>query len=205
MHPSQPLLSLLSVLVVVAATSGCVSPDNRGSAAPTATPVYSEETGELEQLVADRDGDGRPDTRAFMEGKRLVRIEIDRSGDGSTDRWEHYADAPPERAIQQSPAGRAEIQTVEEANGVDDRITRREFYERGELHRVEDDVDGNGQVDRWEFYTDGILARVEMDLTGRGYADRRLVYQPDGRIERAEENPDGDGNWRSLPPQSLER
>ena len=58
---------------------------------PLVSTVYNKESGKLEQLVSDRDGDGRAETRAFMDGAVLKRIEIDRNGDGVVDRWETYA------------------------------------------------------------------------------------------------------------------
>ncbi|HEX9407046.1 MAG TPA: hypothetical protein VF975_06995 [Thermoanaerobaculia bacterium] len=173
-----------------------MSPDG-GTIAPVAQPaaVYNKETGRLEQLVSDRDGDGKADTRASMDGNRLLKIEIDRDNDGRVDRWEYYGEAPTDRVIPGSPVGRAEIQRVDEADGAGDRVTRREFYEQGQLRRVEDDSDANGRTDRWEFYENGLLARIELDAQGRGFADRRFFYRRDGSIERVDVNPKGDGTW----------
>ncbi|HYU79134.1 MAG TPA: hypothetical protein VEK56_09120, partial [Vicinamibacterales bacterium] len=58
--------------LAVAASAGCMSPDG-GTIAPVAQPaaVYNKETGRLDQLVSDRDGDGKADTRASMDGNRL--------------------------------------------------------------------------------------------------------------------------------------
>ncbi len=172
----------------------CAPPSPGPSTSATAAPVYNAKSGRLEQLLSDHNGDGRVDTRAFMDGRRLDRIEIDRNGDGRTDRWEHYIESAGS-GDPSSPA-RAEVARVDEANGADERITRREFYESGELVRVEDDSNLDGRVDRWEHYQAGFLARLDVDLGGRGFPDRRLIYIRDGSIQRIEVDPSGSGIWR---------
>jgi hypothetical protein len=186
-------------LPIVGCQTPAPTPGNVSTPAVTATPVYSKESGQLEQLVTDSNGDGVIDARAYMRGRRLERIEVDRNRDGAFDRFEYYSERPPERVDPTSPAGRAEIERVEEANGLDQQITRREFYERGELSRVEDDSNADGRLDRWELYDQGVLARIDMDLTGSGFPTRRLVYRRDGSIERVEVDPDGSGQWREPP------
>ena len=157
-----------------------------------ATPVYNKTTGALEQLVSDRDGDGKVDTRAFMEGVRLKHIEIDRNGDGAPDRWEFYTTTPGSGAAGQ-PALNTVLSHIEEAGAYDTRITRREFYQAGTLQRVEEDTDLDGRVDKWEIYVGGELARIDLDLVGKGYATQRLIYGRGGDVERVETDPDGDG------------
>lgn len=190
------------MLVFAAGCTPAATPGNGSTPAVTATPLYSQESGQLEQLVSDTNGDGVVDTRAFMRGRRVDRIEVDRNRDGVFDRFEYYDERPPERVDPTSPDGRVEIARVEEANGLDTRITRREFYARGELARVEDDADADGRLDRWETYDAGVLARIDMDLNGSGFPNRRLVYRRDGSIERVEVDPDGTGNWREPPPET---
>jgi hypothetical protein len=176
------------------------APGNGGPSNAKATPVYNDKSGQLEQIVSDSNGDGKIDTRAFMAGRVLQRIEIDRDADGAPDRFEYYGEAPPERVDPASPAGRAEIERVEESNGPDKRITRREFYDKGQLARVEDDSNNDGRLDRWELYDAGVLARIDMDLKGSGFPTRRLVYRRDGTIDRVEVDPDGTGAWHEAPP-----
>ena len=193
-------LSLTAALVLGAACTASPTPGNAPASVAKATPVYNDKSGQLEQIVSDSNGDGKVDTRAFMEGRRLLRIEIDRNNDGATDRFEFYGEAPPERVDPNSPAGRAEIERVEESNGPDvKQITRREFYERGELARVEDDSNNDGRLDRWELYERGTLSRIDMDVNGSGFPTRRLVYRRDGTIDRVEVDPAGTGAWREAP------
>lgn len=176
----------IASLALVAAA--CGSP----SEAPgvTVTPVYSPETGRLQEILSDRDGDGRVDTYAFMDGPRLLRIEIDRDGDGEVDRWEHYG-AP---AVDGQPPP---IERAEEADGPDRTITRRELYVDGVLDRVEEDTDLDGRVDKWEKYRRGRLAQVALDLTGVGRPTRRLVYDTDGNVDRVEVDLKGDGVFQA--------
>jgi hypothetical protein len=154
------------------------------------SPVYGSQSGRLEQLVSDRNGDGIIDTRAFMDGTTLHRIEIDRNGDTRPDRWEHY-----EKAALATAPSQVEIDRAEEANGADQRITRREFYERGVVSRVEEDTDADGRVDKWEHYDRGVLTRIELDLKGAGFPDRRMLYRRDGSVEKVEVA-DTSGAWR---------
>jgi hypothetical protein len=186
------------VLIVgfVLAASACGSP----AAGPNdrrVAPVYNRETGKLEQLVSDRDGDGRPETRAFMDGAVLKHIEIDRNGDGKPDRWEYYTGGP--FAGAGAGLGAPAVERAEEANGPDARITRREFFSGGVVQRVEDDTDANGRTDKWEWYEKGQLARVELDLVGKGFPSQRLVYGDGGSVIRIETDPDGDGVFVAVP------
>jgi hypothetical protein len=162
-----PARRAATAVAVLIATAGCGSSANAPAAA--LTPVYSESTGKLEQLVSDADHDGKADVRMFMDGTRLTHAEIDRNGDGTPDRWEYYEMAAP--------------------------ATRREFYVAGIIDHVEEDSDGDGRPDKWEEYRDGALARLDLDLRGKGWADRRLVYAPDGSLDHAETDADGDGHF----------
>lgn len=185
-----------SVLAVIVALGGACGaeppPDPANGAAVTTTPIYNQQTGRLDQIISDRDGDGAPDTWAFMDGTRLMRIEIDRDADGNVDRWESYEAAPG------TPSGTA-IARAEEANGDDATVTRREYYTRGVLERVEEDTDLDGRIDKWETYADGRLTQVGLDLSGAGRPTRRMVYAVDGSVVRVETDTDGDGLFTPVP------
>ena len=181
------MIKSLSLVAVCAVTVvGC---DSGGSATPRRdiTPVYSKETGKLAELTSDRDGDGKVDTRAFMDGVRIQRVEIDRDRDGRTDRWEFYS--------ANRPADDPQLERVEESEGADGRVVRREYYEAGVISRVDEDTDGDDRVDKWEHYERGLLSQVELDLLGRGKPTQRLVYRVGGTVERVESDPDGDGTF----------
>jgi hypothetical protein len=193
-QPNALLSSIVGLLVASSAACSAMAPRS-SSNEPAATPIYSKETGRLEQLVSDRDRDGRIDTRAFMDGTTVQRIEIDRNADGKPDRWEHYHTAARARARSE-----VEIERVEEANGSDERITRRAFYERGTVVRVEEDINDDGRIDKWEHYANGQLVRVELDLKGAGFPDRRMTYRRDGTVDRVEVDLEGCGEWRPFTP-----
>jgi hypothetical protein len=192
-QPARITAATAATLGLALACSAPPPPPSSGS--PAATPIYSKDTGRLEQLVSDRDGDGKLDTRAFMDGTTLQRIEIDRNADGTPDRWEHYHTAANARAQSE-----VEIARAEEANGSDERITRREFYDRGTVARIEEDINADGRIDKWEHYASGQLVRVDLDLKGAGFPDRRMTYRRDGSVDRVEVDPEGRGNWRLFTP-----
>jgi hypothetical protein len=185
-------LAIAAGLGLVAAGCGATNPDPLAAAG--ITPVYNSQSGRLEQLLSDRDGDGRAETRAYMDGPVIKYIEIDRNGDGSPDRWEYYA-APASAPAAQTVSRTNTIDHAEEVNGPGPAITRREFYADGLVKRVVDDVDADGRPDKWEYYDRGVLARVELDLVGKGYASQRLVYGPDGVVIAVETDPNGDGTF----------
>ena len=191
---SKASLSAIAAAVLSSVVIACSAPA-QPQPQRRVTPVYSKETGRLEQLTSDRNGDGKIDTRAFMDGTRLQRVEIDRNGDSKPDRWEHYKTSPDARATSQ-----VEIERAEEASASDERITRREFFEGGAVIRVEEDTDADGRTDKWEHYRNGQLVRIELDLKGAGFPDRRMTYRRDGNVDRVEEDPDGRGNWRPFTP-----
>lgn len=179
------------------AGAGCTTSANQPPGDTRTTPVYSKETGRLETLISDHNGDGAPDTWAHMDGAVVKSIEIDRDGDGRPDRWEYYMPAPAGGATG-GPASL--IDHADEANGPDrTTVTRREFFLKGALQRTEEDTDHDGKFDKWEYYDGNVLTRVEFDLEGHGYPDRRLVYGPDGNVVRVEVDPRGTGTFEPAP------
>jgi hypothetical protein len=109
---------------------------------PEVSPVYNQETGKLEKLISDKNGDGKVDTWAFMDGAVLKYIEQDRNGDGQPDRWEYYEEGTISRP--------GKILRADEANGPSKLVTRREQYDGGVIRRVTDDTDGDSRPDKWE-------------------------------------------------------
>ena len=186
-----PLLRTTSALLAAGILAGCSAPAPPPAGAPTA--VYNKVTGQLEQLISDRNGDGKPDTWAFMSGTRITKIAIDRNGDGRPDRWEYYSLPRPDGAP-------TVIERADEANGADgDTVTRHELYSRGVLQSVDEDTDGDGRADKWETYDGGRLKRVDLDLKGRGTATRRLEYSSGGTVTVLSD-PGGDGAFTVEPP-----
>jgi hypothetical protein len=50
------------------------------------------QTGKLRLLKYDSDGNGKVDTVSYMDGSRVVKIEIDKDEDGKVDRWSETYD-----------------------------------------------------------------------------------------------------------------
>jgi hypothetical protein len=182
-------------------------------ASPTPTkqlePVYNKKTGKLEVLKYDSNADGKFDTVSYMDGARIVRIEIDRDQDGKVDRWEYYGAGQKLEKVGFSRAndGIEDAWSFEDAPGVIVRIevatkrdgnpNRFEHYASGVLTRVEEDTDGDGRIDKWETYEGQRLASVAFDMRHRGTPDRRLIYSNDGSA-KMEVDDAGDGHFVAL-------
>lgn len=208
--PTKRLASLLIGAICAAAglTEGC----NRNSG-PTKKiePTYNKKTGRLELLRYDSDGDGKFDTFSYMDGARILRIEIDKNEDGKIDRWEYYG---PDQKLERVGFSRAQdgiedawsffnaagaIDRVEISTRRNRKIDRVEHYEKGVLVRAEEDSDGDGRFDKWETYDGERLASVAFDTLHRGTPDRRLIYGADGSA-RMEVDPQGTGVFAAVPP-----
>jgi len=172
------------------------APANSGS--KQIEPVYDKQTGKLQVLRYDRDKNGTAETISYMDGSRILRIEIDENEDGTVDRWEHYDAGQKLLKVGTSrtgngkedswsyPAADGSVAKVETSANSDGKVTRTEYYEKAALVRAEEDGDGDGVLDKWETYSGaGQLASVAFDTSHRGTPDRRLVYGAggDARVE----------------------
>jgi hypothetical protein len=189
-------------LLLVVATVACQQPASSKKIEPT----YNKKTGRLELLRYDSNGDGTFDTFSYMDGARILRIEIDQDGDSRIDRWEYYgADQKLTKVgFSRAKDGVEDAWSFFNAAGTLDRIeisTKRnhtidrvEHYQNGALVRAEEDSDGDGRFDKWETYDGERLTSVAFDTTRRGSPDRRLIYGADGGA-RLEVDPDGTGTF----------
>jgi hypothetical protein len=143
---------------------------------------------------------------SYMDGAKVVRIEIDRDGDGRVDRWEYYGvDQQLEKVgfsrendgVQDAWSfgdGSGAITRIEVSTRRDGTIGRIEHFENGHIVRVEEDTDGLAGMDKWETYDGPRLASVAFDTARRGSPDRRLIYGVDGSAVM-EVDPEGDGTF----------
>lgn len=200
----------LAALVVLLTTACSSSEGGR-----TTTPSYDPETGRLVTLTTDTNGNGVPDTTSYMDGARIVRIELDLDENGQVERWDFYTpdgtlekvglshgnDGVMDAQAFYGPAAelvRMEISTGR--NGVFDRV---EHYQAGRLTRSADDTNGDGTADKWDAYVEMpgspgaapaySVASTAVDESGSGRPERRFVFGPGGSIARIEVDPDGDG------------
>jgi len=169
-------------------------------------PVYDKQTGRLQVLKYDSDGNGKVDTTSHMEGARVLWIEIDKDEDGRVDRWEYYDANQKLEKVGFSRAGDGKedawssarpdgtIERIDISLARDGKVTRREYYAKDTLVRAEEDGDGDGVFDKWETYEEGRLGSVAFDTLHRGTPDRRLVYGADGSAH-LEVDPAGNGTF----------
>ena len=186
-------LSLLSAALCVSAACN----RNRSEASTRIQAEYNPKTGRLQLLKYDSNGNGRVDTWSYMDGPRLVRIELDKDEDGKIERWEYYGanqklekvgfsrnnDGVEDAWSYAGPDGTLErIEISTRRNG---KVGRIEHYEKNVVVRAEEDSDGDGRIDKWETFDGDHLSAVAFDTQHRGVPDRRLVYGPGGtaRIE----------------------
>ena len=169
-------------------------------------PVYDQKTGKLQVLKYDSDGNGRTDTWTYLNGARVVRIEIDKNEDGNVDRWEYYGstkhlekigfssqnDGKEDGWVFSGPDG---VTTrIERSTRRDGMVNRIEFYDHNLVARAEEDTDGDGRPDKWETYDGPRLTSVAFDTQHRGVPDRRISYRSDSTV-RIEVDPIGDGHF----------
>jgi hypothetical protein len=179
---------------------------------------YDKTTGKLTSITYDSNRNGKIDTWSYMDGARVVRIEIDKDEDGKIDRWEYYTpdqklekvgysranNGKPDAWAYQGPDGQiakielAALTPVGPPGLSPVAIIRTEYYESGSLVRAEEDTNGDGKIDKWETYKDGAVTSVAFDTTGRGTPDRRLVYGPGGSV-KVEVDPAGTGTFKPAP------
>jgi len=203
MKPRLELVFLGVCTPLLAFALGC---QRQASPSKKIEPTYNKQTGRLQLLRYDSNGDGKFDTFSYMDGTRILRIEIDQNEDGRIDRWEYYgSDQKLEKVgFSRAQDGTEDAWSFFDAAGATERIeisTRRnhkvdriEHYEKGTLVRAEEDSDGDGRFDKWETYDSARLMSVAFDTLHRGTPDRRLIYGADGSA-RMEIDPQGTGTF----------
>jgi len=209
MHRQAALIG--SILVVAQFAAAC---DRAGDEArKRMSAEYDKATGKLSLLKYDSDGNGKVDTWSYMDGPRVVRIEIDKNEDGKIDRWEYYdANQKLERiGTSRAQDGKEDswsylgddgtIARIDVSTKHDGKITRVEHYQKDVLVSAEEDGDGDGKMDKWETYDGERLASIAFDTTHRGTPDRRLIYGADGTA-RLEVDAKGTGQFVTVNPQS---
>jgi hypothetical protein len=181
--------SAAGLLLLGVLAAGCDRPASTPPGSEQIQPSYDPGTGKLTRLSYDSNNDGKHDTWAFMDGARLIKLEADENQDGRVDRWEYYP-AAGDGGVKQPP------ERIERSTRFDGKVSRREFFEGGVMVKVEEDTDGDDRIDKWETYSGGTLTLLALDTKGLGKPDRRLVYAPDGSLDRIEEDADGSGQFR---------
>ena len=190
--------SLLVVGALTVTTAACRQSAAQPADSERFRPQYDKTSGRLTRLEYDSNGDHKIDTWGYMDGMRVIRVEVDEDGDGKVDRWEYHRAASATDATEGGPD--KTVERVERATRHDGKVSRWEYFDHGALTRVEEDTDGDGQVDKWEPYTGGTISMMTLDTVHRGKPDRRLIYRPDGTLDRVETDPTGSGRFQPLGP-----
>jgi hypothetical protein len=208
------ILKQLFWLLTAALTAAACSPAPGGSQ-PAAT--YDARTGVLRTLTFDANRNGTTESTSYMEGTRILRIELDFDENGRVERWDFYRpDGSLEKVgLASRNDGVLDAEAFYESGGAlarmrvstrHDRVfDRTEFYAGGILTRSAEDTDRDGRPDKWETYRprhDGprnepgyTITSTTFDDTGSGRPERRFVYGPAGTIARVELDLDGDGTF----------
>src|SRR3954469_1261383 len=124
--PPAYLLAVACVVCVVA--PACVqdpkdAPPDRPlsnlNATKQLTPEY-DASGKLRKLEYDRNNDGKADSWGYMDGARVVRVKVDKTGEGRGDRWE----SPREPRAAAASGGGAAVDRVDQTVERIERATR---------------------------------------------------------------------------------
>jgi hypothetical protein len=203
MNRLKPLVAASFVACALIA-AGC--DQQAAEARKRIAPEYDKTTGKLKLLKYDANGNGTVDTWSYMDGARVVRIEIDKDEDGKIDRWEYYG---PDQKLERVGFSRlmdgkedawsysgadGSVERIDVSTRRDGKVTRIEHYEKSVLVSAEEDSDEDGKMDKWEKYDGTRLASVAFDTQHRGTPDRRLIYAADGSV-RVEADEKGDGHF----------
>lgn len=136
-----------------------------GPGAPAPHPSYDPFTRRLVRLDLDQSGDGRVDVRTYLDGNRPLRAELDVAGKGQIDRWEYF-DAAGQLIL---------VGTSSLGDGIEDTWTHAATPE-GE-RRVDQSSSRDRRIDRREHYRDETLLRAEEDVNGDGRPDKWETYE----------------------------
>jgi hypothetical protein len=201
---------IFATLIVVGLTTGC------GAPSPAARPEakYDDTTGRLRTLSLDANRNGRVETVSYMDGARIMWVEVDQDENGKVDRWDFYGTARQLEKVGFSRQNDGVMDAIgfydsrnvlirmEISTARDGRFDRVETYVDGRLAAAGEDTNGDGRPDKWDEYRESAAAgqtpeydvvATLFDHSGSGRPDRRFVYGPNGTIERVEIDPDGDG------------
>jgi antitoxin component YwqK of YwqJK toxin-antitoxin module len=152
---------------------------------------YDRTTGKLASITYDSNKNGKIDTWSYMDGTRVVRIEIDKDEDGRIDRWEYYT---PDQKLEKVGYSRANNGKPDAwaYQGLDGNIAKIELaavqpqtpggtagLQTGGTpgHPVGPPGFSPVAIIRTEFYESGNLARAEEDTNADGRIDKSETYK----------------------------
>jgi hypothetical protein len=122
-----------------------------------------DERGQPEFEQADTNYDGKIDTWITFARGRVVRMEVDRTGNGQPDEIRFFV--------------RGELSRVQRDTNRDGRPNVWEIYHEGKLDRIGTDLDGDGRVDRWD--RDEVARRLQEEKDRQEEAARAAAASPE--------------------------
>ena len=138
---------------------------------------YDPATGHLHKLAFDSNHNGTNDTVSYMDGTRILHVDLDLDENGKVERSDVYKpdgtidyvgiaskdDGVIDSKVYYAPRLRSGqgagmvMQRIEISTKRDGKFDRTEFYENvggsAVLVRSADDIDGDGKPDKWDVYT----------------------------------------------------
>jgi hypothetical protein len=137
-------------------------------------------------VTSDENGDGKPDTFYYYEGKRHVRTEVDGNYDGLIDRWYFYD-------------GDGQYIRAERDKNYDGKPDDWCVCEKGEVVNEKNDTDFNGLVDCVTTFANGIATQVDYMPNESKIVTRRQVLKDGVLVEElVDENRDGAFDYKIL-------
>ncbi|MFC1666880.1 hypothetical protein ACFL0P_03315 [Candidatus Omnitrophota bacterium] len=116
------------------------------------------------EIKVDKNYDGVVDkVEVYNEEGIIVRLEVDRTGDGKMNEKVYYKNGDPARAERD----------IDGDGKTDVFLT---YDEEGMILESETDTNGDGKVDEKVFYKNGSPAKAEKDTDGDGEPDTWLTY-----------------------------
>jgi hypothetical protein len=151
-------------LALTVPAAACAPDPERARLERTTQATYDPKTGRLQRLTYDADKNGRIDTWTYMDGKTVLRSEIDRDEDGKIDRWEFHG-----------PDGSLEAIRAEEDGDADGKPDKWETYAGGRISSVAFDENADGRPDRRLNYgPDGALVSIDSEPDASGKFTRKV-------------------------------
>jgi hypothetical protein len=131
----------------------------------------------------DWNDDGALDERAYFDGERVKRIELDRDFDGRVDAVERYD-------------SRGVRERFEQDDDFDGRRETATAYRGREPRVTETDADGDGDADYRMNYEFGVFRSYDY-LNPDGAVVKRVLYR-DGKQDEIQLDLDADGQWERI-------
>lgn len=145
----------------------------KAPALPASSPVQPASSAATRK--ADLDGDGLKEAVVYHEGKKILKVVVDKNHDGKADAVVYYRNGCRDYAeIDADSDGRVDTVVL--------------YYFTGVPAMVSVDRNKDGKPDRWVYFKNGIIYKREWDRNFDGIPDYRILFstlsdlRSDGRV-----------------------